>query len=675
MSKKIILLTLLGLSLAAWACSPGEPAMPQWEVALERIPIIGPDTLIMGEELDDDNIFTDPDGVFHIQFDGQQEIGIASQLKLDAVSPAPFDGEIGTFDVSGNTGQGVNINIFLAFPLLTTGTGAIPAATISVPAKSLTLNNFSSVTFESGSIIIEVNNNLDFDLGTPLNISLFDVSNSTTVDNVSFTSEIPSGGSSQLSFNLAGKTMSNNLQVIVTGSENGTGGSSVLIDGTESFTVNVSMENLKATSATAQIPNQQFPITDAVNINSNTITVESAVVKDGQLNLDFSSDFSFPVQLDLTLPQVLNSSNQTVTKTISISAFGNTNSSIDLSNTTLNLNGGDLQFDIDVTALTNPSGLTTVNSSDKITTSVNTTAINFSSVTADIDMGVDFPSFEQDVVDFDFDIPDINFDDIVFTMVFEDNPVDMSIEMNMYGAKDGETPINADYAFDITGGITNTVEIPKTSVLVNGTPAGSGSGLIDLINLMPNEISFSGTALIDDDNATLTSNPVGINYSVDVPFIFSLPDGAKLDGDPEELDLDDDVRKKLRENFKSSSIDITLANGTPIGGNITFRTTDAAGFSTPESQWPVLTSIVFTAATTDVDGDVILPILDQELTIGLTEQQMQQLSNSDYLYWEINLDTVAKGKLKATDTIMIKAGYITGRLLVNEDLFDSDGNK
>jgi len=672
MLRKFGLLIFSMILIGIWACDISEPELPQWNVSLTRIPILGADTIILGEEMDDENLIKDADSLFHISFNGSEQIEVSDQMKQESITADPFSGQIGNFEINGNVGETVSFGVFEIFPNLGSGSQVIASTVITPVQRDISMSNFSSATFVSGTITVSISNNLPFDLGTPVSIELYDVTNSRTVTTLNFSSEITSSGSAQQNYSLAGETLSNSLRVILSGSENGTGGSAVNLQSYQDISVNVSMSNLTASSATAQIPNQQFQINDAVSINTDSMMVKSADISSGQLNLSFTSSFNFPVQLNITLPQITNSSGNPVTDIIYIPAQSFAQSWIDLSGTTLDLSGGDLSFDILADVLSDAWTHTTVSNTDKITTSVSTSTLYFSSVTAGVNLGADFPSFQEEVVDLDFEAPDINFEGITFTLVFTDIPADMDIGFRLVGTKEGVAPKIADYQFSIIGGITNEIVLDNTGVTVNGAASGSGSGIEDVINMLPEAIDFSGTALIDDDNVILTGTPVNIQYSIDVPFVFSMPAGSVLDGDISELDIEEDTRDRLRENFKQSAFEVTLANGLPFGGGLVVRTATAAmNATTPEAQWPELVSFEFAGAQTDEDGNVV-QLSDQDVQVSLSEQQIIQLADSDYLYWEVVVDEVPKGRIRSTDVFILRAGYVTGTMRINSDLFDDE---
>ena len=674
--------TLIALLVVIWSCSmPEEPELPQWDIQLVRIPIMGADTIVIGEEITDENLIpVGADSLYHIRFNGSDTIDVSDQLKQESVSPPPFTGAIGTFEISGTSDEGVDFGIFDAFP------GLAPFAGSSVPvpdadfyvAGDFSMSNFESATFETGTINVTIENNLGFPLGSPVRVALYDITNVDTIGAVIFSDVVADDASSSEPLDVAGKTMSNDIRVIVSGHENGTGGTPVLIEAAAGFRVDVDMSNLTANSATANIPNQSFSITESVDISTDSIRVVSAEITSGSINLDFESDFPFDVQLNIELTDIRDSQQDSITEIVIVPANSSSQCVIVLDNTTMTLGDGSLDFNITATTQSNDQSYV-MNADDEITTTVTVTELQFSSVTADVDIGTEFPSFEEDVVDLDFDIPEINFPDITFTLVFTNIPADIAITLKLEGYKEGENPIIADYSFPLDGDqSTNTVVLTNTGVTVNGVPSGSGSGLVDVINMLPERIAFSGSAQIDDDNATLTADPIGIDYTVDVGFIYSLSaalfegDTIDIDFDEEDPEEDKDMREIIRDYFKGASIEFTLANGIPIGGELTLRASnDSISTLLPEPEtWPVLTTFDFNPPPTDPMTGNVTDVPDQEITFGLTEDQILLLSKAHYAYWFISLDPITKGSLHSTDKIILRKSFLSGTLTVNSDLFD-----
>ena len=673
--RTLILVVLVSFCLL-WACSmPDEPQLPQWDISLTSIPMMGPDTLVVGEEITDENLITDNDSLYHLYFEGYDQIDITDELKQHPISPDPFVGEIGTFMMNRDISKNVQINIFEAFSDLQPYEGMsapIPAASFNVPPKNILIEDYKSATIESGFAIFTVTNNLNFPLGQPIRAALYDIDNADTVGVAILKETIPAnGGTGSERINLANKTISNNLQIIISGQHSGTGTSAVLISNDQEFQVSLSITDLQVRSTTGKIPNQTVTISQMIDVSTDEFTLYSAKVSTGSMRLTFSHEFQFPVHLDLLLPEVVDIYGTPLHKTLTIQPGAPNSVDVDISNSSMALKNGRISFQVDATLLTDPNNFETISSTDKITASVSLSEIIFTEITADINIQADFPSFVEDVIDPDFEIPDIEFKEVYFTFIFDNNPVDMLLNIHFDGYKNSTIAASADYSFPVAGGKTNIVELSHTGVKVNDVIIGTSSGIENIVNLMPEKISVSGSAQIQDTKATVGSDPINIKYMIDVPAIYNLPANATMDGDTVELDMDKDIRDVIT-NIRDAKLEATLANGLPIGGHLYFKVADSTTAKTVSKQeWPTLTSIEFSPALTNEDG-VVIEVPDQNLLLDISAEQTELLASADFLFWYVELDPMAKAQLKSTDMVIMRKLHLTGTLRINEDLFEED---
>ncbi|MFC1555043.1 hypothetical protein ACFL7D_10435, partial [candidate division KSB1 bacterium] len=671
---KLLTIISLGIFIFVFACTiPTEFELPQWEVRVVKFPVMGADTIFIGKEITDENLRPiGSDSLYHIFFDGSQQIDVADNLKQAPVNPAPIATGVGNFSVDNSTNS-VEIDVTEMFPVLIGLNGTsytIPDAPITEVNKTITGSSYTNIVLEEGTLEITVNNDLNFPLGDTLYVYIKDNVNLQTVGMIAFNDVIAAGDSSTQSIDLSGQILSNDLSVSIEGNQNST---DITVDESVSLNIDVAIKDLKASSATADIPNQNLDISQSVDISTDSITVKSAVVSSGTITIDVDNGLPFPITVDIEFTDILDAGSP-INQSITIG----TPTDIDLAGKTLSP-GADGMLDFVVTAATQSNNNEyTVNSTDIITSTVSVSEMQFSSVNADIDIGVEFPSFEEEMVDLDLEIPDINFEDITFTLDFINTPADMEITLDIFGEKDSETA-QADYSFNIYGGQDNEVVLTNDGVLVNGTTPGLGSGLVDVINLLPEKIAFSGTAQIDDNDANLTTAPIQIDYEVDVGFVYSLPDGAVIEGDTLEIsfaDEDDpeqeqDMREIMRDYFNSGSFDIVIANGVPIGGDLTIRVADSTtALSTDPESWPLLTTFGFDPPVLDPATGNATSIPDQEISIGLTDAQIIRLSEADFGYWWVTLEAIPKGALHSTDLIILRKSFISGSVTVNQDLLD-----
>ena len=135
--------------------------------------------------------------------------------------------------------------------------GLIPSFIIQTIEKSFEFDDFETATFKSGSLIIEIENQLKIPLNN-ISIKLKQTDgvyiDSTVIDEVN-----PSSTKSG-TIDLTAKTLPKDLLIEVDGNSPGSSGSSVLINTSDFFSVKISGTALIVSSAVAKIPSQSNPI-------------------------------------------------------------------------------------------------------------------------------------------------------------------------------------------------------------------------------------------------------------------------------------------------------------------------------------------------------------------------------------------------------------------------------
>lgn len=669
-SPVFILILIIG------ACSlPNEPKLPQWEVSLNRIPLAKSDTLFIGEELSEDNLIPDEDNLYHIRYDSTTRIGVYRQMRQEPVHPEPINYSIGNFSINAN--EELSINIFEVLPNLLPYEGksvVVPSVDFTIPPKDITFNNLNWVGIVSGQLNVTLTNNFNFPLGKPIQITVIDANSEDVIGSVNFDEILPAnGGSDSKSMLIEDMQISNELRLLITGHEDGSNSTPVLITGDQVFTITISLVDVQADGASGIIPEQTFQISEQFDISTDSIRVYSAVVRSGSISVSLFSEFEFSIELDITLPGVRDDADKPIQRNVTIQPWTEKQFTIDLANTSLELDDGKMAIDETIAIHPGEDTFYDVHASSSVVVSVGTSFIRFYEITGRIDAHPQFPRFkeleEEKLIDLDFDIPDIRFDDAIFSMVIKDNPAYMDISLTLTGIKEDEAPVQANYSFNLIGDVTNTVMLTNSGVTVNGSQNGVGSGLIDVMNMLPQYLAVSGSAHMQDDSVTLSSPFVIVDYSIDVPFIISLPEDATIEGDT--LELDDDSQD-LFEHIQNAKLEMKIANGIPLGGTIYMRVADSTiTKSKPIEQWSLLTTMTLNPAQANAAGDVI-NIKDQDFVIDLDKDQFDLLSQSDFMILIIELTPLQKFKLKTTDMIIVRESYVTGIFKVDNSLVEDD---
>lgn len=657
------------------ACSlPKQPCVPEWNITMKRLPLLATDTLALADAIPESSFIIDNNDLYHIFFSGESEINYNSQLRLGSIIPKPVDGEIGSFKIMSHTGQHIHFNIFDVFPTLERyNNTSVPVPEIKCNiTQNILFDNYLTVTFESGAIHVRIVNNLAFPLGKPVYITLYDRTFGVTVSELMFDQYIPAnGGEGEATFDLAGKTISNDMRVSVSGTIAGTGTQAVFLSGNQGFDVYLAMEDLIAVAAEAKIPGQSFSTRQFLDLSTDSMVIEKAHVTSGSISLSIGSSFYLPIELDITLPGVLNSHSQPMHKVFTILSESTQDILFDLANTTITMERGRLTMDITTTLLPQQDDYIQIQAGDRFAASAIVSDLEFSEIIAALDLVKSFPAVEKEIVKANMDLPQILLQQAALNMDFYNNPADMTVSLNIEGKNSGHQFAAAQYTFTIPQGEHNRLTISDNSVLVNGVPGGTGSGLLELVNLMPNRIGFSGIADIHDDNVNLKDESLAIHYSVDVPMIFSLPEHTFMQSDTNKLEFNASNRE-LVEQLQNVKLEFTVFNGLPLGGLLLVRVADSTlRANRAASSWPLLTSLLFNPAHADNNGNVT-QVLGQELKTALNNTQLELLLASDFYFWSVEFDSVTIARLKSTDQFILQQAYLSGTMTVNEDTFNGE---
>ena len=650
------------------ACSlPQEPKLPQWQVTLQNIPLLAPDTLIIGEEFSDSSLIVDDDSLYHLWFTGGEQIELAQHLRLEPLAPEPISGILNEVRVEGNPGQSVHVALFEALPELqvyNNTSGVVPEQTIRI-VKALDLDNFCSVTLSQGLVGVNLINNLPFDLGAPINITIYDRERDEVVSSFEFNQSIAANGGQQVAqLDLSGKTLTNALQVIIEMAIPGTQGHKVYLSEDLGFEVSVSMSDLVAVAAEAKIPPQTLTFQHQLDLTTDSLVIASAEIAQGSLTFNIANEFSLPVRLNMTLPGVLDGDRKSYNHVFDLFSEGQEQIVIDLSGKTVQMLNGFLQIDVIATLLPESEDYVRVHAGDNYRFSAQVSELSFTNVTASVDLYTDFPSIEEEVMDTEVNIPEILFEQAEFILLFRNVPANMQLDLNLDAVTGSNEQATAAYQMSIPGGLERRVRITNNGVFVDGAPCGTGGGLMDVINLFPKRFAFSGNARIRDNYVTLNGAPIDMDYQLDVPFVFSVPENTVLTGDTSKIDMDEEQRDNL-DNVNNLQLNADIANGLGLGGIFSLRVADVTTARQLDiTDWTVLTQVDLAAAATDAQGNRI-SLNRQQLSVNLTEEQIDLIAASDYMTWTMELEPVPMARLKSTDFVVLEGAYLSGDMTVN----------
>jgi len=241
----------------------------------------------------------------------QSELGPIELADIPATSTEPFQLNEIFPDVNLLVGQNTDI----------------PSGDLEPVQKPFTFTDFSSATFESGSLDISINNQMVIYLGDPITITLKEVNGTDTTaipgGVVSWDTAIPPNTVSSRSLDLAGMTLPGEILVEVTGSTIGTDGNVILIDNdaiTSSFNIDISGANLVVTSATAKVPSQTIDESGNIALADSENKIQEAMIKAGSLSIAIDNSMAVASELTITITSLVDPGSTPFTTVVQIPA-------------------------------------------------------------------------------------------------------------------------------------------------------------------------------------------------------------------------------------------------------------------------------------------------------------------------------------------------------------------
>jgi hypothetical protein len=662
---KILLLTCTPLFFFCTLNMPDDPKPPKWDLVIEQIPLFKADTLRLGDELKPkDFTRAGTDSLLSVTKNDEKNFYIGDKLAIPARNESITD-QIGMFEIEGGDPINHEIQFIELYPGLSAAVGTsvpIPGTSIPTIKRTTDFDGFVSVSIVSGGFQIDILNHLGFVLGNDVTLDLYDLTNNSLINQVNF-DPIPNQQTGNYFIDLAGKTISSNLEVRIHGSLVGSSGVPVLITSNAGFTITVTPKDLVANQARAKLPPQSFQLAGNLEINSDTLMVKRATVESGSITIDINNSFEFPIQVNLTLPNITYPNSQVVVVPFSVNPGNRTVNVIQLANALFNLDDQNLKCEIGLSILPDQTKNYTISSGDELTVTVNISRIQLRSITGNFDIKTKFPEISQSVFK---DMPDqlnnFSLDNAILTLDFINSPFDdMMLNISILASK------NTDVRQFL---IHQTVHHGQTLTLDKNSPNADGSSttFIDILNLLPEEIVINGDVRVQGQEITFNKNDsLGVGYNIEVPLAFSLQGTSIAEHDT--LKLKDDARDKIRDYLTSASVTLTVENALPISGSLSILVGQDSTHITNE-----LFSVQLPQPVLDTNGRVTTPAI-QTLTVSLTKEKFELLANSYFFEYAVYLNDTDLARLSANDYLIIRNVYVSGEVMVDPDGMSDDDDE
>ncbi len=554
----------------------------------------------------------------------------------------------------------------------------IPDTSFSVADLTDSIPTFQSVTFESGTMSLSIQNNLPVPIDIISPIHMVDAQGNVIGTFIYTPSTIGPNSSGVASDDLAGKSVGN--QIRISGIALHTQGSPnpVPIPLGDLLVATLSTSNLKARQAVfAEIPAQRLSDNDTARyaLDDSTI-IKEVKIKSGTLNFAFSNR----VDLNMVFKFRLNEFQRPVGSayvpyedSVFIAAQGSGTISLNLAGYKIESMDGNLIHSVEVVSsviLPSSSGApVTVSDTDKVFIAVS----HSFPIIADTAVCVLKPTW-------------VNVNTAI-GVHFGDLPSQFFGQLSIPSAALGfGTRSSFGFPTDLyisisakknAAGDSAYLQVPLSqkrlqpgvdSVIFD--PQEVGQFLSQFSGRLPDSLRISGKVLVNPpDVYSPTLAGVGSvgrhssfsgNIHLDVPLRLGLVDGAYSDtlvvGDTTgDGHKDFDLHKSTIDNLNSGKFFIQVENGIPMQIGVLTRLlghTQQTLLLVPQSGQPILA----TAATVDGNGNVTLPARSAA-TFELNQQEVRQFNPAELLTYFVTLQTTPGSpavSFKTTDYIRIR---------------------
>ncbi len=344
MSYFLILGTLIS------GCTLNEPSLPKWDTSWE-VHLKG-DNIKISELLESSS--TIKDSLDEVSGEQTYFIHISDTSEAQQITPEDvsaiieyqtFINTLGIFEVSQPTpkvAQGSSFSeIFSEYtPQIGIPFPIIEPRILTPDPRETTFDEFKQLEIESATISVVFHNNLILGIDSGMKIILKDLEKISEpdgglIDTIKFTSPIPPKASLESNtVNLAGKTISNQLQLIYRIPLSGT--DSVIIlnedDLNSDFYTEVIMSPVRVNRALAKIPGQSIIRINTAPVNMDDHSIRTAKINNGKINLLIENNMNISSEIEIGLPNFADENDLTLVATKFVPAQSAENLQIDLSN-------------------------------------------------------------------------------------------------------------------------------------------------------------------------------------------------------------------------------------------------------------------------------------------------------------------------------------------------------
>ena len=621
-SKAAMLLIVLGLA----GCSFEKPQAPKWDARF-TIPLVNRHYTMQELIEDEPSLSADSAGLVHYSFDTTLDsFRVGDQLTFEEFSDF-YSTSIGQMPVASPGGEGVLVGLTEIYPAAAALNGQsvlVPAFDFDMGKRTLpAYEEFEWISVASGSITLELQNNLVVPLGSPLRFALYDTRADTLIVSRDYNVEVAPGEVLKRTIDLTDRTFSNQISVAISGSSPGSGGSTVPIDTGSSFRVDVSISELQVHAARARIGHQQVNDRQDAVIDHG-VMIRSAVIKQGTVRIQVSSHLPMPIEVAVVLPDFNVPSGGAVTETFALGSSGTSTRVLDFAGNGFAPESAQLgQQTVQLLwSVQTPGsgGYVTVQSSDDISVSFVIEGMIFSEINGSFQgktVALEPSTYAVDVPE---GIDSLNFDNVQLEMRLQ-NGIGFPAQTNLLleGTNDDGHRVELRVQQAIQAGGPDG-QPTETIIVLNRL----NSSISQFLSALPTSIRVSGAVTIGGagyEGRVRATDAVTGTVHIDAPLSFALP-AQRVDLESDSLSIDEDARKQIRENLHDGSFAAQLLNHLPVGASVSmyFGSEKATLYTNPALViGPIVAEMPSIEAGTGLVSEPRLSVVN----LSLSEEQLK----------------------------------------------------
>ena len=626
---------LAALALAATLLGGCEVAKPELPTFTTRLTLpIGDERLDLLDLVDDvDYLVALEDGGLGFTVSGDADT-IALDFDLGADLPAQsLVNELGTFSLGLAEPDPFTFPLADLYPpalLLDGTTTLVPPFSFTMDGDPAPVPDVASATLTGGMLLVTIDNGLPVPVSGPaaagpVHLRLYDPAGGATLAIVDFDAEIPAGGRTTGSADLAGVVLPAEVAVALQGASAGSPTAPVAVDASAMVVVSAVFSDLRVDAADAVVPAQSFATELVVDLPAD-YAVLGAEVAAGAIAVTMGNDLPIPCRAVVAWPEVFTPAGANLVTVLDLAPGGSAQAPIDFAGCTIVAGGSPL------TALTATVAVTSAGSDGRsvhlrsdqaVRVDVGAGRVTFAAVTGQVPA----VSFDLEPLSEEIDLPDelrgVSLNRATLALeVTNTSGVDATADLLLTGTSAEGTVASLVLQETIVGygeptrGVTEIVRDETNSTIV------------DFLNNLPTAITLGGTVTAGGGGRLGTvraGDRATLRWRITAPVEITVTSSV-IHGDPEALDFDEETRDLILERAGAAQVLMELGNRLPVA---------------------VQARVLFGADTTSITTAPLLAVGPVAVAAGVVDPVTREAIGLTLSPAEVNLDA-AQTRLLAT---------------------------